>query len=251
MSGHSHWATIRRKKGAADAKRGQIFTRLAREIAIAAREGGGDSDSNFRLQLAIDRARSQNMPKENIERAIKRGTGESKEGYALEEVLYEGYAPHGIALLMLVVTDNRNRSVAEIRHILNRYGGNMAEAGSVSWQFKRISFFGFEQNKISQDKIFELAVEAGADDVTFDDNWVEIVGPVEAFKDISDALKAAAIIPEEAELRYSPTTEIELNDDDTVQILRLIDVMDELDDVQSVFHNLSVTESALARLEAD
>jgi YebC/PmpR family DNA-binding regulatory protein len=251
MSGHSHWATIRRKKGAADAKRGQVFTRLAREIVIAAREGGGDPDSNFRLQLAIDRARSQNMPKDNIERAIKRGSGESKEGSALEEVLYEGYAPHGIALLISVVTDNRNRSVAEIRHVLNRYGGNMAEAGSVSWQFHRISFFGFEQNKISQDKIFELAVEAGADDVNFDDNWVEIIGPVDAFKDISDALKAAAINPQDAELRYSPTNEIELDDLDTVQVLRMIEFLDELDDVQSVFHNLAISESALTQLEAD
>ena len=129
MSGHSHWATIRRKKGAADAKRGQIFTRLAREIVIAAREGGGDPGANIRLAYAIERARAQNMPKDNIERAIKRGTGDSKEGSALEEVMYEGYGPHGVALLLSCVTDNRNRAVAEIRHILNRSGGSMAEAG--------------------------------------------------------------------------------------------------------------------------
>src|SRR5512142_2421362 len=146
MSGHSHWATIRRKKGAADAKRGQIFTRLAREIVIAAREGGGDPDSNVRLGLAVDRARAQNMPKENIERAIKRGTGEGKEG-GLEEAVYEGYAPHGVAVLVSVVTDNRNRTVAELRHTLSRYGGSMAEAGSVSWQFKRVAFFGFDPGK--------------------------------------------------------------------------------------------------------
>jgi YebC/PmpR family DNA-binding regulatory protein len=250
MSGHSHWATIRRKKGAADAKRGQVFTRLAREIVIAAREGGGDAESNFRLQLAIDHARASNMPKDNIERAIKRGTGESKEGYAIEEVMYEGYAPHGIALMIQVVTDNRNRSVAEIRHVLNRYGGSMAEAGSVAWQFKRIAHFGFEPDKHDQDKIFELAVDAGAEDVTFDDNWVEIIGPVESFKSISNALKSLKIVPEEAELRMSPNLETELDDSDTVQVLKMIEVLEELDDVQSVYSNLSISDSAMAQLEA-
>jgi YebC/PmpR family DNA-binding regulatory protein len=250
MSGHSHWATIRRKKGAADAKRGQIFTRLAREIVIAAREGGGDPDTNVRLQYAIERARAQNMPKENIERAIKRGTGDSKEGNIIEEAMYEGYAPHGIALLISVVTDNRNRSVAEIRHILNRYGGSMAEAGAVAWQFHRIAYFGFEKGNYSQDKFFELAVEAGADDVTFDDGWVEIIAPVDAFKEINDALKIAKIVPEDAELRYNPTNEIQLDDSDTIQVLKMVEALEELDDVQDVYHNLSITESALAQLEA-
>jgi YebC/PmpR family DNA-binding regulatory protein len=250
MSGHSHWATIRRKKGAADAKRGQVFTRLAREIVIAAREGGGDPDSNMRLAFAVERARANNMPKDNIERAIKRGTGESKEGNAFEEVMYEGYAPHGIALMISVVTDNRNRSVAEIRHVLNKAGGSMAEAGSVSWQFKRIAYFGFDPGKVDQDKIFEVAVEAGADDVIFEDGWVEIVGPVEAFKDITDALKSLKIVPEEAELRMSPTNETELDDGDTVQVLKMIEALEELDDVQSVYSNLAISESALAQLEA-
>jgi YebC/PmpR family DNA-binding regulatory protein len=250
MSGHSHWATIRRKKGAADAKRGQVFTRLAREIVIAAREGGGDPESNFRLQLAIDHARASNMPKENIERAIKRGTGESKEGNVIEEAYYEGYAPHGIALMISVVTDNRNRSVAEIRHVLNRYGGNMAEAGSVAWQFKRTAYFGFPIKGHNQDKIFELAVDGGAEDVSFDEDWAEIVGDVEAFKSISDALKSAKIDPEEAELRMTPVNETELDDDDTVQIMRMIEALEELDDVQNVFSTLSISESALAQLEA-
>ncbi len=250
MSGHSHWATIRRKKGAADAKRGQVFTRLAREIVIAAREGGGDPDSNVRLQLAMDRARASNMPKDNIERAIKRGTGESKEGISIEEVYYEGYAPHGIALMISVVTDNRNRSVAEIRHVLNRYGGNMAEAGSVSWQFKRTAYFGFPLTGLNQDKIFELAVDSGADDVTFDDEWAEIIAPVESFKSISDALKGAKIEPEEAELRMTPANETALDDDDTVQILKMIEALEELDDVQSVFSSMAISESALAQLEA-
>jgi YebC/PmpR family DNA-binding regulatory protein len=250
MSGHSHWATIRRKKGAADAKRGQVFTRLAREIVIAAREGGGDPGTNVRLQYAIDRARAQNMPKDNIERAIKRGTGESKEGNAYEEAMYEGICPHGIAVVISVVTDNRNRTVAEIRHILSRYGGNMAEAGSVSWQFRRIAYFAFPLDGHDSDQIFELAVEAGADDVTFDDNWVEIVGPVETFKEISDRLKAVHIIPEEAELRMTPNNETELSDEETIQVLKVIEALEELDDVQDVYSTLSISDSVMAQLEA-
>jgi YebC/PmpR family DNA-binding regulatory protein len=249
MSGHSHWATIRRKKGAADAKRGQIFTRLAREIVIAAREGGGDPDSNIRLAYAMERARAQNMPKDNIERAIKRGTGESKEGNAFEEVVYEGYAQHGVALLIAVVTDNRNRAVAEIRHVLNRIGGSMSEAGSVAWQFKRISYFSFPLEKRNQDDIFELAVEAGADDVIFDDGTAEILGPVEAFKEISDRLQVARIHPEEAELRYSPINEVELSPDESMQVLRAIESLEELDDVQTVFSTLALSDEILAQLE--
>lgn len=250
MSGHSHWATIRRKKGAADAKRGQVFTRLAREIVIAARDGGGDPSSNMRLAYAIDRARAQNMPKENIDRAIKRGTGESKDGNVLEEITYEGYGPHGIALLISVVTDNRNRIVAELRHLLGRAGGSMAEAGSVSWQFKRASYFSLPADGVDADKIFELAVEAGADDVIFDENLIEIFGPVEAFKEIGDALKKAKINVEEAELRFIPNNETELSDDETLQVLRLIESLEELDDVQNVYSTLSITDSAMARLEA-
>jgi YebC/PmpR family DNA-binding regulatory protein len=250
MSGHSHWATIRRKKGAADAKRGQVFTRLAREIVIAAREGGGDPDNNMRLALAVDRARANNMPKENIERAIKRGTGDAKDGTIIEEAVYEGYAPHGVAILVSVVTDNRNRTVAEVRHVLSRSGGNMAEAGSVSWQFKRVAFFGFELGKNDPDKIFELAVEAGADDVTFEDNWVEIVGPVDSYKEISDALKSAHIHTEESELRFVANNETELSDSDTIQVYRVIEALEELDDVQNVYSTLAISDSAMAQLEA-
>jgi len=250
MSGHSHWATIRRKKGAADAKRGQVFTRLAREIVIAAREGGSDPGSNMRLQYAIDRARAQNMPKENIERAIKRGTGESKEGGSLEEVLYEGYGPHGIAIMISVVTDNRNRAVAEIRHILNRFGGSMAEAGSVAWQFTRKAYFAFPAEGKNADAVFELAVEAGAEDVTFDDETVEIIGPVESFKEISDRLKAAGIVPEEAELRLFPNSEVELDTNEAVQVLKVVESLEELDDVQDVYSTLSISDEVLAQLEA-
>jgi YebC/PmpR family DNA-binding regulatory protein len=250
MSGHSHWATIRRKKGAADAKRGQVFTRLAREIVIAAREGGGDPGSNIRLQYAIDRAKASNMPKDNIERAIRRGTGEDKDAAAFEEILYEGYGPHGIALLISCVTDNRNRTVAELRHVLNRMGGSLGESGSVSWQFKRVSYFAFPLDKHDSDKIFELALEAGADDVTFDDDLAEIFGEVEVFKEISDELKSAKIVPDEAELRFIPNMETELSEDQTMQVLRLIDALEELDDVQDVYSNLAISDSMMRQLEA-
>jgi len=249
MSGHSHWATIRRKKGAADAKRGQIFTRLAREIALAARVGGGDPSTNVSLELAIDRARAQNMPKDNIERAIKRGTGESREGGELEQVFYEGYANHGIALMIEVVTDNRNRAVAEIRHTLTRNGGNMAEAGSVSWQFNRAAYFSFPAEGQDQDKIFEIAVDAGAEDVIFDENTIEIIGPVDAYKSISDGLTQAGVQAEEAGLRLIPKNEIELEPDATIQVMRTIEMLEELDDVQEVFSNLTITDEAMAKLE--
>ncbi|GAB4480786.1 MAG: YebC/PmpR family DNA-binding transcriptional regulator [Anaerolineales bacterium] len=250
MSGHSHWATIRRKKGAADAKKGQLFTRLAREIVLAARDGGGDPSANTRLQLAIDRARANNMPKENIERAIKRGTGELKEGNAIEEVYYEGYAPNGIALIIFAVTDNRNRAVAEIRHILNRYGGSMAEAGSVAWQFTRSAYFSLPRVSVDADKVFELAVDAGASDVNIEDELIEIIGPVESFNDISKALKQAGIQPEEAELRMIPNNEVELSPEETIQVLKVIEALEELDDVQTVYSTLSISDEAMAQLEA-
>jgi YebC/PmpR family DNA-binding regulatory protein len=251
MSGHSKWATIKRKKGAADAKRGQVFTRLTREIVMAAREGGGDVETNFRLRLAVDKARAQNMPKENIERAIKRGTGESKEGNTFEEVYYEGYAPHGVALMMECLTDNRNRVVAEIRHILSRSGGNMGEGGSVAWQFNKIAYFSFPAAGKDSDKIFELAVDAGADDVNFEDDYVEIIGPVESFKQIADRLRAEGIQPEEAGLRMVPNQEIELNTEQTLSVMRVIESLEELDDIQNVFSNMKISEEAMAALEAE
>lgn len=250
MSGHSHWSTIKRKKGAADAKRGQLFTRLARDITIAAREGGGDPDTNIQLGYAIDRAKSNNMPKDNIERAIKRGTGELKDGVVMEEVYYEGYASHGIALMIFCVTDNRNRTVSAIRHILARSGGRLADAGAVAWQFTRSSFFSFPLGMLDQDMLFELAVDAGADDVSFDDGVVEIIGPVEIFKDVSDQLKKAGIKPEEAELRMIPNSQVELTKDETLQVFKVIEDLEEEDDVQNVYSNMSLSEEVVAVLEA-
>lgn len=251
MSGHSHWATIRRKKGAADAKRGAIFTRLAREIVMAARLGGGDISSNVRLQLAVEKARAQNMPKDNIERAIRRGTGEDKEGSALEELVMEGYGPHGSALMVECVTDNRNRTVADMRHAFNKNGGNMAEPGAVGWQFERKAYFAFPASQLSYDKAFELAIEAGADDVQEDGENVEIIGPVEAFKTISDALHAAKVSPEEAGLRLIAKQDLELGVEETLQVLKFVEAIEELDDVQNVYHNLKISDEALAALEAE
>ena len=250
MSGHSKWSTIKRKKGAADAKRGAVFTRLTREIVMAAREGGGDPDANFRLRLAVDKARSENMPKDNIERAIRRGTGEDKDAASFEEVMYEGYAPHGVALMIECVTDNRNRTVAELRHALTHAGGTMGELGSVAWQFDRVAYFSFPSEAMTYDKAFELGIEAGANDVNEDNGTVEIVGPVETFKDIADRLHAAEVQPDEAGLRMIPRQELELELDETVQVMRALETIEEIDDVQNVFSNLKMSEQALAALEA-
>ena len=250
MSGHSKWSTIKRKKGAADARRGQVFTRLAREISIAARQGGGDPDTNFRLRIAVDRARANNMPKDNIERAIAKGTGEGKDGsIQIEEVMYEGYAPNGVAMLIECVTDNRNRAVAEIRHCLTRFGGSMGETGSVGWQFQRKAYFSFPLEDLDEDHIFELALEGGADDVTFDDGIVEITGDLENFKNINDQLEAANIQTDEAGPRSFPTNEIELSPSDTAQVLRVVEALEELEDVQNVYSNLYISDEALVELE--
>lgn len=250
MSGHSKWSTIKRKKGAADARRGAVFTRLTREIVIAAREGGGDLNSNFRLRLAIDKARSQNMPKDNIERGIRRGTGEDKDAAAFEQITYEGYAPHGVAVMVECVTDNRNRTVSELRHALTKAGGSMAEVGSVAWQFDRVAYFSFPSSAMNYDKAFELGIDAGATDVLEDNGTVEIIAPVETFKDIADRLHAAGVRPDEAGLRMIPKQELELSVDHTVQVMRALEGIEDLDDVQNVFSNLKVSEEAVAALEA-
>jgi YebC/PmpR family DNA-binding regulatory protein len=250
MSGHSKWATIKRKKGAADAKRGQLFTRLAREIVLSARESGGDMDSNFKLRLAVDKARANNMPKDNIDRAIKRGTGEDKEGGTIEQVTYEGYGPHGIAMMIECVTDNRNRAVAEVRRILTRSGGTMGEAGSVGWQFTRKAYFSFPAEGHNPDAVFEMAVDAGADDVQTGKESIEIFAPVEAYKSIFDRLLKEGIKPEESNLRMEPNQPMELTPEQTVQVMNMVESLEELDDVQTVYSNLLITDEALAAMEA-
>lgn len=250
MSGHSKWSTIKRKKGAADAKRGAIFTRLSREIVIAAREGGGDPESNFRLRLAVDKARAENMPKDNIERAIKRGTGEDKDGAAFETITYEGYVGHGVAVMVETVTDNRNRTVSDLRHALTKAGGNMAEPGAVGWQFERIAYFSLPTSAMKFDKAFEIGIEADAKDVLEEDGVIEIIAPVESFKLIADALHKAGVQPEEAELRMSPKQEVELGPEETISVLKALENIEDLDDVQNVYSNLRVSDEALAAFEA-
>ncbi len=251
MSGHSHWATIRRKKGAADAKKGAIFTRLAREIVMAARDGGGDPGTNVRLSLAIEKARAGNMPKDNIERAVRRGAGEDKDATIIEELTFEGYGPHGAAIMIDTVTDNRNRTIADLRHVFSRSGGNMAEAGAVAWQFDRKSYFSFPAEQLGYDAAFELAIEAGADDVVDGGDVIEIIGPVEAFKKIGDALRAKDVSPDDAGLRLIAKQELDLSVDATLSLLRLIENIEDMDDVQDVFHNVRLSEEALAALEAE
>jgi len=249
MSGHSKWSTIKHKKAQTDARRGAVYTKLAKEIQIAAREGGGDPDVNFGLRLAIDRAKDANMPSSNIDRAIKRGTGEDRDAARMEKIHYEGYAPHGIAVILNCITDNRNRTVADIRHVLSKHGGSMGQEGSVSWQFTRKSYFNIPCGNHTFDDLFEIAVETGADDVIEEDEYFEIIGPVEIFKKIHDRLKEAAITPEASGLRMDPNQEVELSLEDTLQVMKTIDILEELDDIQEVYTNLKIPDEALEGIE--
>ncbi len=249
MSGHSKWSTIKHKKAITDARRGKLFTRLAREITIAARQGGGNPDTNFNLRLAIDKAKSANMPKANIERAIKRGTGELK-GEELFEVTYEGYAPHGVALLVQTLTDNKNRTVAEIRRVLTRQGGTMAEAGAVAWQFDRKGYIAIAPDGADDDTIFEVAVEAGAEDVVFGDDLTEVYAELESFRAVRQALEDAGIHCETAELSMIPKTTMQLGEKETLQVMAVIDALEELDDVQQVYSNLDISDEVMTRYEA-
>jgi len=249
MSGHSKWSTIKHKKAATDAKRGKLFTRLAREITLAAREGGGNPDVNFSLRLAVDKAKSANMPKDNIERAIKRGTGELK-GEELSEVTYEGYAPNGVALLLQVLTDNKNRTVADVRRIITRQGGTLADAGAVAWQFDRKGYIAVAPDGVDQDTLFEVAVEAGAEDVVFGDDLIEVYAELENFQAVRQALQKASIRFETAELTMIPKTMMQLGEKETLQVMGVIEALEELDDVQHVYSNLDISDEVMVEYEA-
>ena len=251
MSGHSKWSTIKHKKGANDAKRSKIFTTLAKGIAVSAREGGGDPEMNIGLRLAIEKAKAANMPKDNIERAIKRGTGEDKDAAALERIVYEGYGPHGVAFIIETVTDNRNRTVASLRHTLSSAGGSLGETGSVAWQFTPKAYFTFSTAGRSEDDAFELALEAGADDIIYDEELIEIFGESTAYKQISDQLRLLGIKTEDAELRQFPNQEMNLDPQQTVQVMKVIENLEDLDDVQQVDSNLAITDEALTILAAE
>jgi YebC/PmpR family DNA-binding regulatory protein len=250
MSGHSKWANIKRRKSVVDAKRGKIFTKIAREIESAARQGGPDPDANIRLRLILDKARAANMPKDNIQRAINRGAGLEK-GQEFEEVMYEGYAPHGIAVMVEVLTDNRNRSVAEIRHVFSRGGGSMANAGAVAWQFDRKGQIIVKTEGLDEEDLFLLAVDAGAEDVEWnDDGTAEIVTEATALAAVRDALSENGIEIESAELTMVPQSEIELPLAEATKVMNLLETLEDLDDVQKVHSNLAISDELMAQLEA-
>jgi YebC/PmpR family DNA-binding regulatory protein len=248
MSGHSKWSTIKHKKAASDAKRGKEFTRIAKELTIAAREGGGDVNSNTAPRLAVAKARASNMPKDNIDRAIKRGTGEL-EGGELIEAVYEAYGPHGVGILVHVVTDNRNRAVADVRHAVNKYGGSMAEAGAVSWQFTRKGYISVTDS-VGPDELFMVAADAGAEDVHFGDGMAEIFVDVEAFHGVRLALEEAGIAAADASLVYEPNAPVSLGQTEALQVMNLVEKIEDLDDVQNVYSALEITDEAIAAMEA-
>lgn len=246
MSGHSKWATIKRAKSANDAKRGAMFTRLGREIMIAAREGGGNPESNFRLRLAIDKARAANMPKDNIERAIARATGQGADAAAFEEATYEVYLPHKVPAMIQVLTDNRNRTVAELRKVLTRAGGQF-EGASVAWQFNRKGVIVIERtDRVNPDDVFEVALESGADDIQIGDEAIEIYTTVEDFRAVREALVQKGYELATAEISLIPSNYVELDKEKTEQVLGVIDTLEETDDVQQVYHGLQVGDEVAA-----
>ena len=249
MSGHSKWSTIKRKKGAEDAKRGKLFTRIARDITLAARTGSGDPDSNPSLRMAVDKAKAANMPKDNIERAIKKGTGELAGG-DVDELTYEAYAPHGIPVLIECLTDNRNRTLADIRKIMNRHGGNLAEAGAVSWMFDMKGYITIERTNQDPDEVFMLAVDAGAEDVEISDELFEIYTGATDLHAVSTALADNGLKIADAQLSQIPKNEIELGPKETLQVMGIIEGLEELDDVQNVYSGLAISDEAIAELEA-
>ena len=243
MAGHSKWANIQHRKKAVDAKRGKIFTRVNRELTVAAREGGSDPDSNPRLRLAIQKANAANMPKDTIERTIKKATGEL-EGVTYEEIRYEGYAPGGVAVMVETLTDNRNRTVAEVRHAFSKYGGNLGTDGSVSYLFSKLGVLNFEPGT-SEDKVMEVALEAGADDVvTEDDGSIEVITSPEAYPGVVAAMEAAGLEPANAEVTMRASTEVELDLETGQKVLKFLDVLEDLDDTQAVYSNADVPDEA-------
>ena len=248
MSGHSKWATIKRKKAATDAKRGQVFTKLIREITVAAREGGGDPNFNPRLRLAVDTAKTANMPSENIDRAIKKGTGEL-EGVNYEEVSYEGYGPGGVALFIETLTDNAKRTVADVRHILDRHAGNLGTSGSVAWQFDRKGQIIVDAARYHEDAVFEAAIEAGAEDVAGEGDEFIVTTDPSSFQEVQDGMKAAGVESSQTELTFIAKNEVSVTGKDAEKLLKILDALEENDDVQKVHSNADIDEAVLAQAE--
>jgi YebC/PmpR family DNA-binding regulatory protein len=245
MSGHSKWHSIKHKKGALDAKRGKLFTKFIKELTVAARTGGGDPDANARLRKAISDAKAGNMPNDTIDRAIRRGTG-AEEGVNYEEITYEGYGPGGVALLIEAVTDNRNRTVAEIRHMFSKNGGNLGESGSVGWLFEKKGYIVVEKAAKPEEELFDIAIEAGADDLRDDEDNFEIITSPESFEKVQEAIKSAGIEPQVAEVSMVPQTYVQLAGNDARQMLKLMEAIEDHDDVQKVYANFDIDEADMA-----
>jgi YebC/PmpR family DNA-binding regulatory protein len=248
MAGHSKWANIKHKKGAADAKRGKIFTKIAREITISARLGGGEPASNPRLRLAVQSARAVNMPSDNIKRAIQKGTGEI-EGQQLEDMMFEGYGPGGIGLLIECVSDNRNRAVADIRRILSRNNGSMADAGAVAWNFTRKTVISVDKGNRAEEDVLMAVMDAGAEDVKSTDETFDVYAPIDSFEPVRSALEEAGFTVTAANLEYVPNQTLELTGADAQAALKLLEMLDDYDDSQNVYSNLEVSDEELAKME--
>jgi YebC/PmpR family DNA-binding regulatory protein len=247
MSGHSKWSTIKRKKGAADAKRGKLFTKLIKEISIAARLGGGDPTGNSRLRVAIAAAKAENMPKENIERAIKKGTGEL-EGASYEEATYEGYGPGGVAVMVEVLTDNRNRTISEIRHSFSRHNGNLGESGCVSWMFNLKGLMLFDQDTVDEERLIEVVLDAGAEDVRERDREFEVIMDPAAYEEVKRAVKDAGLEYSFAEVTMIPQSTVRLQGREAEQMLRLMEGLEDSDDIQRVYANFDIPDEVMERL---
>ncbi len=244
MSGHSKWASIKRKKAVTDARRGQLWTRLLKEITVAARLGGGDPEGNSRLRVAVQEAKGANVPSDNIDRAIKRGTGTLEE-VSYEEVSYEGYGPGGAAILVEAVTDNRNRTVAEIRHAFSRNGGSLSDSGCVSWMFDKRGYVAFEKSSMTEERFMELALELNVDDLSSDEEGYEIFTSPESYLDTREAVAASGFEPAAGEISMIPQSYVELSDEHAKTVIKLIESLEELDDVQNVWSNVNL-DAALA-----
>lgn len=249
MSGHSKWSTIKHKKGALDAKRGKIFTKLIKEITVAARMGGGDPESNPRLRTAIAAARAQNMPSDNITRAIKKGTGEL-EGTTYEEITFEGYGPGGVAVMVEALTDNRNRTVAEVRHLFSKYNGNLGEQGCVSWMFEKKGLIYFSKDSVDEETLMEAALEAGAEDLNDEGSLWEVVTKPSDLEKVRDALVAKGFKPESSEVTMVPQSTVKLTGKDAATMLKLMDALEELDDSQKVYANFDISDEEMEKLSA-
>ncbi len=249
MAGHNKWSSIKHKKGAADAKRGKLFTRIAKEIILAARDGGGDPDTNPRLRTAMLSARSANMPRDNIERAIKRGTGEI-EGATYEEIVYEGYGHNGVGIVVEVMTDNKNRTVSEVRHAFSKYGGNLAESGSVAWNFDLKGYFSVPAEGLDEDEFMMQALEAGAEDIELSDDQFDIYTAADEFHAVLGEIEKLGLPVENAGLTRVPKNTINA-DDVAAKLLRLIDMLEELDDVQKVYANYEVSDEVMEALSQE